>query len=477
MKNTLIGLLLFSAFGYKCQTGLDLVLNDYLKDNDLLHASYGICILDAKTGKLIKEYNSNLGLIPASTLKIVTTGAALGILKKNYNYKTHYSILYKGDSIANSTQTILKITGSSDPSFNSSYFYNNDSLFFSNLLTKLKKNNITKLHSIIVDNSCIDNSIPSNWIWGDIGNYFGSGANGLSYKDNKFSIFYNSGEINSKAKIESISPKYISKKIKIETDVLSYGTEDEAIVYGSPFDYNRKISGTIPANKKSYEVEAQMPEPEKYFTDDLKNALKHQTTFSEIDTLITDINSFKSKWIYTHTSPALDKIIYFTNLKSNNHYAESLLKTIGAFKSNKQGTTNNGIDEIEKYWESKGIDTKGLHMVDGSGLSRANTITTKIQAQILSKIFNDSLIYDSFNKSLPVAGKSGSMTNLCKDSFAENNMRAKTGYINRVRSYCGYVKTKSGKTLAFSVIFNNYDCSAKEMKLKIEKLLIKMADL
>ena len=209
MKNILIGLLLFSAFGYKCQTGLDLVLNDYLKDNDLLHASYGVCILDAKTGKLIKEYNSNLGLIPASTLKIVTTGAALGILKKNYNYKTHYSILYKGDSIANSTQTILKITGSGDPSFNSSYFYNNDSLFFSNLLTKLKKNNITKLHSIIVDNSCIDNSIPSNWIWGDIGNYFGSGANGLSYKDNKFSIFYNSGEINSKAKIESISQKYI----------------------------------------------------------------------------------------------------------------------------------------------------------------------------------------------------------------------------------------------------------------------------
>jgi D-alanyl-D-alanine carboxypeptidase/D-alanyl-D-alanine-endopeptidase (penicillin-binding protein 4) len=116
-------------------------------------------------------------------------------------------------------------------------------------------------------------------------------------------------------------------------------------------------------------------------------------------------------------------------------------------------------------------------MVDGSGLSRANTITTSVQASILSKIYNDSLIYTAFNNSLPIAGKNGSMASLCKGTFAENNMRAKTGYINRARGYCGYVKTKSGKELAFSVLFNNYDCSPKEMKLKIEKLLVAMVDL
>jgi D-alanyl-D-alanine carboxypeptidase/D-alanyl-D-alanine-endopeptidase (penicillin-binding protein 4) len=116
-------------------------------------------------------------------------------------------------------------------------------------------------------------------------------------------------------------------------------------------------------------------------------------------------------------------------------------------------------------------------MVDGSGLSRANTITTKIQATVLSKIYRDSLMYPSFNGCLPVAGKNGSMTSLCRGTFAENNLRAKTGYINRARGYCGYVKTKSGKELAFSVLFNNYDCSAKEMKLKIEKFLVALVEL
>ena len=99
-------------------------------------------------------------------------------------------------------------------------------------------------------------------------------------------------------------------------------------------------------------------------------------------------------------------------------------------------------------------------------------IIGKTEATILSKIYRDSLMYPSFNASLPIAGKNGSMINLCKGTFAEGNMRAKTGYINRARGYCGYVKTKSGKELAFSVVFNNYDCSPKEMKLKIEKLLV-----
>ena len=77
-----------------------------------------------------------MALIPASTLKIVTTGAALGILKKDFTYKTNFSIIYKGDSIQTSDVLGLKVYGVGDPSFNSAYFYNNDSLFFTELIKK-----------------------------------------------------------------------------------------------------------------------------------------------------------------------------------------------------------------------------------------------------------------------------------------------------------------------------------------------------
>lgn len=474
---TLLSRILFS------QNSIDIVLDSYKKDKDLRHASYSFCVLDASTGKTIKEYNSELALIPASTMKIVTTSAALGILGKDYTYKTHFYTFSKADSASGQNTNHLLINGSGDPSFNSSYFYSNDSSFLNPIIQKLKTKGIKKINgSIIADASCFDNSIPSTWIWGDIGNYFGAGANGLSYHDNKFSLFYNSGATNTIAELERISPVYFSKKISIQSNVISSGTEDDAFVFGDPNSYTRTVKGTIPPNKKHYEVEAEMPEPALYFINEIQSELKKiNLSNSDIKLIVTESpNAYNTKpeqLVYTHTSPKLEKIVYYTNVKSNNHYAESLLKTLGAIKSGKQGTTSNGITAVENYWKDRGVDISGLHMADGSGLSRANTITTKTQATILSKIYRDSLTYSAFNASLPIAGKNGSMTSLCKGTFAEGNMRAKTGYINRARGYCGYVKTKSGKELAFSVLFNNYDCSPKEMKLKIEKLLVALVDL
>jgi D-alanyl-D-alanine carboxypeptidase/D-alanyl-D-alanine-endopeptidase (penicillin-binding protein 4) len=475
--------ILFLNIFCHAQSSVDAQLEIYKKDKDLQHATYSYCVIDAATGKTIKEYNSELALIPASTMKIITTSAALGILGKDFTYKTNFYSIQKKDSLSGLNKYNLLIKGSGDPSFNSAYFYNNDSVFYTSIIQKLKTKGLKKITgSIITDASCFDNSIPSSWIWGDIGNYFGAGANGLSYRDNKFSLFYNSSSNNTQAELESIYPDYFSKTISIQSNVLSAGTEDDAFVFGDPNGYTRKVTGTIPPNKKHYEVEAEMPEPALYFATQLQTELnKYNLVANDIKLIMNEIpknyTTNSEQVIYTHTSPKLEKIIYYTNLKSNNHYAESLLKTVGALKSGKQGSTENGIKAVENYWKDRGVDITGLHMADGSGLSRANTITTKIQATVLSKIYRDSLMYPAFNASLPIAGKNGSMTNLCKGTFAENNMRAKTGYINRARGYCGYVKTKLGKEVAFSVLFNNYDCTPKEMKLKIEKLLVALTDL
>ena len=266
---TLLSRILFS------QNSIDIILDSYKKDKDLQHASYSFCILDAASGKTIKEYNSELALIPASTMKIVTTSAALGILGKDYTYKTLFYSFSKTDSASGQNLNHLLIKGSGDPSFNSSYFYNSDSSFLNPIIQKLKTKGVKKINgSLIVDASYFDNSIPSTWIWGDIGNYFGAGANGLWYHDNKFSIFYTSGGPNTNAEIESIAPEYFSKKISVQSNVISSGTEDDAFVFGDPNGYSRTVKGTIPPNKKHYEVEAEMPEPALYFINQLQSELK-----------------------------------------------------------------------------------------------------------------------------------------------------------------------------------------------------------
>jgi D-alanyl-D-alanine carboxypeptidase/D-alanyl-D-alanine-endopeptidase (penicillin-binding protein 4) len=142
-----------------------------------------------------------------------------------------------------------------------------------------------------------------------------------------------------------------------------------------------------------------------------------------------------------------------------------------------KGSASKGIALVKNFFQKDGLDMSELYMVDASGLSRVNTVTTSFEANLLSHVTKDSVNYKTIIRSLPVAGKSGSMSNIGKNTFIENNMRAKTGYMNRVRAYCGYVTSKSGKDMAFSVIFNNYNCSAKDAKLKIEKFLVALGNL
>jgi D-alanyl-D-alanine carboxypeptidase/D-alanyl-D-alanine-endopeptidase (penicillin-binding protein 4) len=177
------------------------------------------------------------------------------------------------------------------------------------------------------------------------------------------------------------------------------------------------------------------------------------------------------KPLYTHYSPALEKIVFYTNLKSSNPYCESILRVLG------KGSAANGIETVKQFCAERGLNTGELFMADGCGLARANTATPAFIAQLLSKMSKDSITFRPLKNSFPVAGKNGSMSSIGKGKFIEGNLHAKTGYINRVRAYCGYVTTRSGKELAFSVMLNNYNCNAREAKLKLEKFLVELGEL
>ncbi|MGZ3921114.1 MAG: D-alanyl-D-alanine carboxypeptidase, partial [Bacteroidia bacterium] len=78
--------LIFCPFIFKAQ--LNTVVENWKTDKDLKSAAIGYCVMDAKTSEVLSEYNSHQYLIPASTLKVVTTAAALGILGANYRFET-----------------------------------------------------------------------------------------------------------------------------------------------------------------------------------------------------------------------------------------------------------------------------------------------------------------------------------------------------------------------------------------------------
>ncbi|MCC6370187.1 MAG: D-alanyl-D-alanine carboxypeptidase/D-alanyl-D-alanine-endopeptidase [Bacteroidia bacterium] len=471
MKPLFVCLLFLSIY---VNAQFDGLLNEWKADKDLKGASYGFCVMNAKTSEVVAEHKAHELMIPASTLKIVTTAAALKLLGPSFRYTTKLSYTGNFNKTTGVLDGDLVIVGSGDPSLQSENFGKESCV--EKWAQELKKKGIKEINgSIIGDASAFEREIPGEWIWADMGNYFGSTPCGLSYMDNKFKLIYYSGSTGSEAKLQSASPEYYSKKYELNSNVISKGSEDEAYVYGDPYSYTKEIRGAIPPNKSNYEVEAALPDPALLCAEHLALALEKAGIKCNRNKASSnykkDVLKISKDVFYTHYSPTLDKIVYFTNLKSNNLYCESLLRSLG------KGSEKEGLEQVKAFCKERGLNTDEIFMVDGCGLARANTSTTGFLTSMLGKMARDSSTFKILKNSFPVAGKSGSMSYMGKGKFIEDNMHAKTGYINRARAYCGYVTSRSGKELAFSVILNNYTCTAREAKLKLEKFLVELGEL
>jgi D-alanyl-D-alanine carboxypeptidase/D-alanyl-D-alanine-endopeptidase (penicillin-binding protein 4) len=107
---------------------------------------------------------------------------------------------------------------------------------------------------------------------------------------------------------------------------------------------------------------------------------------------------------------------------------------------------------------SSGIDPSGLSMVDGSGLSRSDAVTPRLLTDLL--IYTDQKLDENRRRALidglPEAGVDGTLRNRMKGTAAQSSVRAKTGSLSNVSSLSGYLQTKQGERLVFSILMNNF---------------------
>ena len=252
-------------------------LKTFEQNKAMKQASLGFQVVEISSGKILAEHQSHLALIPASTLKVVTTSSSLCMLGKNYSYSTKILSTAKADPKLGIINGDIIIKGNGDPSLQSSYFYKDSNSVCTSWALALKKLGIkTITGNCIGDASYFSKSINPNWIWGDIGNYFGASFNGLSFHDNKFSVFFTSGNLGTKATVSNIEPNYIKLPISIISSVVAKGSEDEAYVYGDPNGFTKDVNGNIPPNKSNYEVEAALPDPALLCAESFAKALKKE---------------------------------------------------------------------------------------------------------------------------------------------------------------------------------------------------------
>jgi D-alanyl-D-alanine carboxypeptidase/D-alanyl-D-alanine-endopeptidase (penicillin-binding protein 4) len=233
---------------------------------------------------------------------------------------------------------------------------------------------------------------------------------------------------------------------------------------------HRTLIGTIPRNKKNYVVKISMHDPKIFLKQAVENAC------SELGILTSNI-SIKSKGnlhldtLLVYTSPSIMDLVKCVNFKSNNNYAEHLLiKSVS--QNHKDIDINQAADYLQLYWEDK-LGLKEMIFKDGCGLSRLNLCSANALNELLLYELERKLskAEESFLKSLPISGKTGTLKYFGDESVFEEEFFGKSGSMGGVRCYSGYLR-KSSHYYPFTIMVNNFISNDYLIRKRIEELVV-----
>ena len=458
-------------------------------DPSISQSVLSICIR-TEDGQTLAEINPTTMLVPASNMKLITTGAALHTLGADYRYKTE--IGYTGTIQDGTLNGNIHIIGGGDPTIGSkdSIAVNLNTTFaqWEKFIRNAGINNINGC--IIGDGRWAEGMAEEDtWSYQDVGVYYGTGVTGLMFYENMLSFSAEAGkEIGAPVNITATYPNTPWMTIRNEAITGKAGIGDETYMFTSEFCPIAAIRGSFGIDRAKKRVDFSNKFPEytcaRYFEDYLKGkgiiCSKGAADFKLKTGWIAETTDTTEITILGHTlSPTLKRIAFTTNHVSNNLYAETLFKTLGKLISG-SNTYKASCAALEKALKDMGLNTdKGLQIKDGSGLSRQNYVSADFFCRFLKKMM-ESHAYDDFLYGLPQPGGNGSLQFNMKKYPVElrSRIRVKSGSMNGIRCYSGYVlpREKDGKIIIFSILTGNCTAPTWKTRQMLDKLMATIAE-
>ena len=205
-------------------------------------------------------------------------------------------------------------------------------------------------------------------------------------------------------------------------------------------------------------------QPSKTFLASLKAQLKSRG----IELEDSEIPEGQRIQIHDHLSAPLDEIMRSCMMRSDNLFAESLLRTYGKLNGT-NGSTTEAVNHELLLWKKKKFPLDGVKIVDGSGLSRSNRVTANFMAELL-KSMSGNPYYASF---FPLAGQEGTLKKFLMDSPLDSYIAMKTGSMRGIQCYAGYkLDDDYIPTHVIVIIMNDITKSREKAKQAAEKMLL-----
>ena len=472
-------------------------------DPTFSHAMVGI---SARTvgGRTLIGLNEDKLLMPASNMKLISTGAALYALGPDYRYET--VIGHDGEVIDGVLHGNIYIVGGGDPTTASKdSIAVNVEKTFGQWEEMLRNAGITRIEGYVVgDGRWLDGMIEEpSWMLSDAGTYYGTGVTGLMFYENMLSFNVSAGKAVGQSPV--IDPYYpITPWIETRYSCTTgeKGTGDKLYMYTTDLAPVSEIRGTFGIDRAAKRVDFANKFPEytcaEYFCRWLEGkdiecslgAADFRLEKGWLDTDFEDSTALKDLKILGSTlSPTLDRIAFETNHASNNLFAETLLRTLGKDLkgSSCYDSSYLALNDILKKLK---LDTGTVQIQDGSGLSRQNYISPDFICDFLEAMAGTE-VCGEFVQSLPSPGFNGSLNYNMSGYPAtfRSRIKVKSGSMNGVRCYSGYIlpsdsmMNKNGSqteglpadTIIFSIMTNNCTSPTWKVRPMLDKLMADLA--
>jgi D-alanyl-D-alanine carboxypeptidase/D-alanyl-D-alanine-endopeptidase (penicillin-binding protein 4) len=394
--------------------------------------SSSVSFLDLQSGKEVFSFKAEQALAPASTLKLLTSVAALKDLGESFSFKTGVFLLP-----SSSSRVFLGIKGGGDPELTTEQIYL--------LVRKIKLLGIRNISELVLDASALQD--PSD-VQGQ--RAYQAGSTALSFNFNSVGFQICSG-IEKRVSKATVLPLIWEDPVKVVSEVSVVPGSEARISLSFSNPGLVKAAGSIGQDSPCVIRYLSNQNVNSSLGNFLRDRLEEEGLGNDIVVSSAIIPSSANN-LFEFESKSLSQLLIGLNHFSTNVSAEQILAAIGSAGEPYQLSRARGLEYIRRFMT--GLGFKDCNIEDGSGLSRNNRLSSSAITSVLRFAWNNSEIRPFLEVSLPILGQSGTLKKRLTPK-GDYHVFAKSGTLDGVSALAGYLHVATGKSYAFSIIQNN----------------------
>lgn len=426
---------------------------------DLGGATVAVHAIDLDTGAEVAAYNADLASIPASNMKILTSGAALSVLGTDFVFRTEILI----DPSASPPRLIL--LGSGDPALGDPVLLERPEVgltvdrLFDQIAAALRAKGVERLGEVVIDDRVFDRDyLHASWPEDQLNRWYCAELGGLNFHRNVVTVF-TEPTADGGSPITTLVPDapWIELANRARTDLS--GTNTAWVARPAPSDA-MTLLGKV---RTRSEIQVAVHNPPLYAGRIVANELAKRGIATpdrwayDHVRLAGDTDKFPdARTLVVITTPIAD-VLRRVNTDSHNLYAECLFKRMGHQVTGEPGSWANGAAVVRMVLsDALGHEKADSTVVaDGSGMSRLNRVRPSTITAFMRWLSRDAARWDAFTASLAVPGEGTLRSRFTSGEFS-TRIAAKSGYLNGVYALSGVLtEPATNRRVAFSILIND----------------------